>query len=121
VRSPERLAGARLSYLGQRMSRLLDRLRTDWWTIGRAGDARSGLGHREVEAGDAVITEFPPACESDNPHRSGRKHRAVAASGQAMAARPVLPVAIGLASIGLLGWLIASRRNTGRIHSAGPE
>ena len=44
---------------------------------------------------------------------------AVAASGQAMAARPVLPAAIGLATIGLLGWLIAARRNGGRIYPEG--
>jgi hypothetical protein len=39
---------------------------------------------------------------------------ALAASGQAIAAWPLLPAAIGLASMGLLGWLIASRRNAGR-------
>jgi hypothetical protein len=44
---------------------------------------------------------------------------AVAASGQAVAARPLLPAAIGLASMGILGWLIASRRNAGRTHTAG--
>ena len=42
---------------------------------------------------------------------------AVAASGQALATRPVLPAAIGLASVGLLGWLIASRLNAGRTHT----
>jgi hypothetical protein len=44
---------------------------------------------------------------------------AVTASGQAIAARPLLPAAIGLASMGLLGLLIASRRNAGRSHTAG--
>jgi hypothetical protein len=44
---------------------------------------------------------------------------ALAASSQAVAARPLLPAAIGLASVGLLGWLIASRRNAGRTHTAG--
>ena len=44
---------------------------------------------------------------------------ALAASSQAVAARPLLPAAIALASMGLLGWLIASRRNAGRTHTAG--
>jgi hypothetical protein len=46
---------------------------------------------------------------------------AVAASGQAIAARPLLPAAIGLASMGLLGWLVASRRKAGRTDIAGSE
>jgi hypothetical protein len=46
---------------------------------------------------------------------------ALAASGPALAKRPVLPAAIGFASIGLLGWFIASRRNAGRTRHDGPE
>lgn len=46
---------------------------------------------------------------------------ALAGSGRAMAARPVLPAAIGLASVGLLGWLIASRRGASRARAIEPE
>lgn len=43
---------------------------------------------------------------------------ALAGSGRTVAARPVVPAAIGLASVGLLGWLIAARRNASNAHSS---
>jgi hypothetical protein len=46
---------------------------------------------------------------------------ALAGSGRTLAARPVLPAAIGLASVGLLGWLIASRRNASKTRALEPE
>ncbi len=46
---------------------------------------------------------------------------ALAGSGRTLAARPVLPAAIGLASVGLLGWLIAARRNASKTRALEPE
>jgi hypothetical protein len=97
-----------------------------WIAYGSIGGLLIVLAILAAAIGVAKLKKQAPPLPSPRRHAKAASRMvaaesigAVAASGQAMAARPVLPTAIGLASIGLLGWLIAARRNAGRIYSDG--
>jgi hypothetical protein len=49
------------------------------------------------------------------------RHGSFGPSGRTLAARPVVPAAIGLASVGLSDWPIAARRNASKTHAFEPE
>ena len=93
-----------------------------WTAYGSIGGLLIVLAILAAAIGIAKLKQQAPPLPNPRRHAKAASRivaaesiGAVAASDQAMAARPVLPTAIGLASIGLLGWLIASRRNAGRI------
>jgi hypothetical protein len=69
------------------------------------------------------LKQAPPSLPNPRQHASAASRiaaaesiGALASSGRAVAARPVVPVALGLASVGLLGWLATSRRASAKTH-----
>ena len=119
-RRHRRGAWCSLSFFGDEIWHV-DRLRIDWWTADRADDGCGGLGI-------AKLKQEMPAPPNPQRHAKAASRIAVAegmgalaGSGRTLAVRPVLPAAIGLASVGLLGWLIASRRNARKTRALEPE
>ena len=99
-----------------------------WIAYESIGGLLIGLTIVAAALGIAKLRQEMPA--PPNPQRHARAASriavaegmgALAGSGRTLAARPVLPAAIGLASVGLLGWLIASRRNASKTRALEPE
>ena len=99
-----------------------------WTAYGSVGGLLILLTIVAAAVGIAKLKQEMPAPPSPQRHAKAASRIAVAesmgalaGSGRSMAARPVLPAAIGLASVGLLGWLITSRRNASRPRALEPD
>jgi len=92
-----------------------------WIAYGSIGGLLIVLTMVATALGIAKLKQEMPAPPNPRRHAKAASRIAVAegmgalaGSGRTLAARPVVPAALGLASVGLLGWLVASRLTAAR-------
>lgn len=99
-----------------------------WIAYGSIGGLLIVLTMVAAALGIAKLKQEMPAPPNPRQHAKAASRiaaaegmGALAGSSRSLAARPVVPAALGLASVGLLGWLIASRLNSSKTHTLEPE